>query len=185
MSMYLGGGERKHNTNSTPIIFITQSIESEDLQNLFSQKVYEKRLIFPTGGVKTPGGTWVFYVCLTRAEVLRDWETITWPTFLFPRPWACSGELQSQQNPRALGSRVIIPITGWILQAWGESPTTQLGIWSFLSLSFSSTFSHPRQSAEFDASSITGSSHSHLLFPPLFPEHKLLPANFSSGTLSS
>lgn len=37
-----------------PIIFITWSTESKDLQNIFSQKVYEKRLIFPKWSRKGP-----------------------------------------------------------------------------------------------------------------------------------
>ena len=52
------GGKKSHNiTQNTPIIFITQSEESKDLPNLFSQRVYEKKLIFPSRRVKIPEGT--------------------------------------------------------------------------------------------------------------------------------
>ena len=51
-------GKKSHNiTQNTPIIFITQSEERKDLPNLFSQRVYEKKLIFPSRRVKIPEGT--------------------------------------------------------------------------------------------------------------------------------
>jgi len=54
--MYLG--EKSHNiTQNTPIIFITQSAESKDFPTLFSQRVYEKNLIFPSRREKSPEGT--------------------------------------------------------------------------------------------------------------------------------
>lgn len=142
----------------------------------------KKDWLFPSGRVKTPGGTWDFYVYLTWAEVLKRWETITWHTSLFLTPWACSGELQSQQNLRALLSK-IIPIVHSDLRSlgtWSHNSARCVNFPLLLQDPWESTSSSPSQSTEVNASSGTVSSHSHLPFAPLFPEHKLLRTFFQA-----